>query len=54
MPAKLNGDVPWGVTLGRYWHGPEQFGERQRYSGERNLLLFGGERLRQGHPLPDA
>jgi type IV secretion system protein VirD4 len=41
MPAKLNGDVPWGVTLGRYWHGPEQFGERQRYSGERNLLLFG-------------
>jgi hypothetical protein len=41
MPARLNGDVPWGVTLGRYWHGPEKFGERQRYSGERNLLLFG-------------
>jgi len=33
--------VPWAVTLGRYWHGPEKFGERQRYSGERNLLLFG-------------
>jgi type IV secretion system protein VirD4 len=41
MPARLGGDAPWAVTLGRYLHGPEQFGERQLYSGERNLLLFG-------------
>ena len=40
-PARLSGDAPWAVALGRYLHGPEQFGERQRYSGERNLLLFG-------------
>jgi type IV secretion system protein VirD4 len=34
-------DAPWAVSLGRYLLGPEQFGERQVYSGERNLLLFG-------------
>ena len=41
MPAQLDGNTAWGVALGRYLLGPEQFGERQRYSGERNLLVFG-------------
>jgi len=41
MPPKLGGDTSGGVSLGRYLHGPEQFGERQVYAGERNLLLFG-------------
>jgi type IV secretion system protein VirD4 len=39
--AQSGTDVPWAVTLGRYLLGPEQFGERQAYGGERNLLLFG-------------
>jgi type IV secretion system protein VirD4 len=34
-------DASWAISLGRYLHGPEQFGDRQAYSGERNLLLFG-------------
>jgi type IV secretion system protein VirD4 len=41
MAVSLGGDAPWGVSLGRYLHGPEQFGARQVYSGERNILLFG-------------
>jgi type IV secretion system protein VirD4 len=29
------------ISLGRYWRGPEDFGERQSYGGERHILLFG-------------
>jgi type IV secretion system protein VirD4 len=41
MPARLGGNAPWAVSLGRYLLGPEQFGDRQLYGGERNLLMFG-------------
>lgn len=41
MPSAGNDpQAPWGISLGRYLLGPEQFGERQPYSGERNLLVF--------------
>lgn len=29
------------VSLGRYWRGPEDFGEKQAYGGERHILVFG-------------
>lgn len=41
MAVSLGGDAPWGVSLGRYLLGPEKFGDRQIYGGERNLLQFG-------------
>jgi type IV secretion system protein VirD4 len=37
----LGSESPWAPTLGRYLRGPEDFGDRQRYAGERHILLFG-------------
>ncbi|HEX4077914.1 MAG TPA: type IV secretory system conjugative DNA transfer family protein [Rhizomicrobium sp.] len=39
--AILQSRSPWAPSLGRYLRGPEDFGDKLLYNGERNILLFG-------------
>jgi type IV secretion system protein VirD4 len=41
LRSLLGSDTAWAPSLGRYLRGPEDFGDRQRYGGERHILLFG-------------